>query len=133
MPSSEPSLCNVPTVSTVVHWEFFSSEDEIQPLTPNHLLIGRTYSGVVCKEGLDEGAQWFTRRAKYVAELRRVWWEKWFAQVFPTLLPLRGWVERQCNLEVSDIVLVETKHKVKKNSYRMARVVETILDQAGLY
>ena len=29
-------------------------------------------------------------------------------------------------------MLVETRHRVGKNSYRMARVVQTFLDQAGL-
>ena len=70
------------------------NEDKIQPLTPNHLLIGRTYSREICEGGLDKGAQKFTRRAKYVADLARTWWEKWFAQCFSTLLPFKGWVQR---------------------------------------
>ena len=32
-------------------------EDDLQPLTPNHLLIGRTQSGSVSKEVLDEGLE----------------------------------------------------------------------------
>ena len=44
-------------------------EEEIQPLTPNHLLLGRTQSGSVCKETLEDGVDHFTKRAKYVAEL----------------------------------------------------------------
>ena len=108
------------------------TEGEIQPLTPNHLLLGRTQPGVINKEVLDEGFERFTKRAKYVAELGRLWWTMWFKQVFPTLLPFRGWVERQRNLEVGDIVMVETKHKLGKNSYRLARVIKTSLDEAGL-
>ena len=56
----------------------------------------------------------------------------WFKQVFPSLLPFRGWVERQRNLEVGDIVMVETKHKLGKDTYRLARVIKTSLDEAGL-
>ena len=41
-------------------------------------------------------------------------------------------MERQRNLKVGDIVLVQTKHKLGKNSYRMARVTQTFLDEAGL-
>ena len=48
------------------------------------------------------------------------------------MLPLRGWVARQRNLEVGDIVMMETQQKLGKNSYRMARVVKTFLDEAGL-
>ena len=108
------------------------AEDDLQPLTPNHLLIGRTHSGSVSKEVLDEGSDKFTKRAKYVAELGKQWWDMWFKQCFAALLPFRGWVERQRNLEVGDIVLVETKQKLGKNSYKMARVVKTFLDEAGL-
>ena len=108
------------------------TEGEIQPLTPNHLLLGRTQPGVINKEVLDEGLERFTKRAKFVAELGRLWWGMWFKQVFPTLLPFRGWVERQRNLEVGDIVMVETKHKLGKDSYRLARVIKTSLDEAGL-
>ena len=108
------------------------TEGDIQPLTPNHLLLGRTQPGVISKELLDEGLERFTKRAKYVAELGRLWWDMWFKQVFPALLPFRGWVERQRNLEVGDIVMVETKHKLGKDSYRLARVVKTSLDEAGL-
>ena len=107
-------------------------ETDIQPLTPNHLLIGRTQSGVISKEVLDEGLDKFTKRAKYVAELGKLWWEMWFKQCFPALLPFRGWVERQRNLEEGDIVMVETKHKLGKDSYRLARVTKTHLDEAGL-
>ena len=108
------------------------TEGDIQPLTPNHLLLGRTQPGVINKEILDEGLERFTKRAKYVAELGRLWWSMWLKQVFPTLLPFRGWVERQRNLEKGDIVMVETKHKLGKDSYRLARVLKTSLDEAGL-
>ena len=41
-------------------------------------------------------------------------------------------MERQKNLEVGDIVLVETKQKLGKNSYKLARVIKTYPDGAGL-
>ena len=81
---------------------------------------------------MDEGLDKFTKRAKYVAELGKLWWDMWFKQCFAALLPFKGWVERQKNLEVSDIVLVETKQKLGKNSYKLARVIKTFLDEAGL-
>ena len=41
-------------------------------------------------------------------------------------------MEKQRNLEVGEIVLVETKQKLGKNSYKMARVIKMFLDEAGL-
>ena len=107
-------------------------EDELQPLTPNHLLLGQTQSRTVCKETLDEGLDHFTKQAKYVAELSNTWWKLWFNQCFSSMLPFRGWVARQRNLEVGDIVMIKTPQKLGKHSYRMARVRERFLDEAGL-
>ena len=56
----------------------------------------------------------------------------WFSRCFPSLFAFRGWVKKVRNLEVGDIVLVETKLKMGKGSYRMARVIETYPDDNGL-
>ena len=66
-------------------------EDDIQPLTPK----GQTHSGTVNKEVLDKGLDKFTKRAKYVTELRKLWWDMWFKECFTALLPFRGWVETE--------------------------------------
>ena len=81
---------------------------------------------------LIDGADKYSKRARYISELTTQWWNAWFAQCFPSLLPFKGWVQRQKNLESGDNVLVETKAKMGKNSYRMAQVVETHLDESGL-
>ena len=107
-------------------------EDNLQPLTPNHLLIGWASSGQVSQELLIDGADKYCKRTKYVAELSSQWWNVWLSCVFPSLLPFKGWVNRQCNLESGDIVLVEHKAKLGKNSYRMAHVVDTHPDDAWL-
>ena len=86
-------------------------EDNIQPLTPSHLLIGLSQSGQVSREALNDGPDRFTKRARYVSVLRKQWWEAWFSQVFPALLPFRGWVQRQRNLKVGDFMLVQTKKR----------------------
>ena len=107
-------------------------ESEILPLTPNQLLIGKTSSGSLSMELLDTGRDKFTRRAAYVAELSRIWWNNWFATCFDSLLPFRTWVERQRNLKEGDIVLLSHKPKLGKASYRLARVVAVKCDEAGL-
>ena len=108
------------------------AEDDLQLLTTNHLLIGRASSGQVSQELLVHSADKFCKRTKYVVKLSSQWWNLWLSQVFPSLLPFKSWTKRQCNLEVDDIVLVQTKVKLGKDTYRMARVVETRPDEAGL-
>ena len=44
------------------------TEDDLQPLTPNHLLISRASSGQVSQESLGDGDK-YCKRMKYVAKL----------------------------------------------------------------
>ena len=44
-------------------------DEDLQPLTPNHLLIGRAQSRQVSQEVLTEGDDKYTKRTRYVSEL----------------------------------------------------------------
>ena len=108
------------------------AKDYLQPLTPKNLLIGRASSGQVSQESLGDGADNYCKRTMYVAELYSQLWNLWLSRVFPSLLPFKGWVNRQYNLESGDIVLVEHKANLGKNSYRIEHVVDTHSDDSGL-
>ena len=107
-------------------------DEDQQRLTPNHLLIGHAQSRQVSQVIFTEGDDKDTKRTRYVLELSNQWWKAWFTRCFPTLFAFRGWVKKVRNLEVGDIVLVETKLKIGKGSYCMVRVIETHPDANGL-
>ena len=44
-------------------------DEDLQPLTPNHLLIGCAQSGQVSQEVLTKGDKKYTKRTRYVSEL----------------------------------------------------------------
>ena len=50
-------------------------EDDLQPLTPNHLLIGWAQLGQVSKNSLIDGADMYSKRAQYVSELCSQCWD----------------------------------------------------------
>ena len=84
-----------------------SSNGELEPLTPNHLLLLRG-----CGEAIPGGfsddrisvRQW--RRVQYLADQ---FWIRWRREYLPTLQRRQRWVTRSKNVEQGDIVLIVDK------------------------
>ena len=104
-------------------------EDFLVPLTPNHLLLGRS-SGEVPPFDYEDDDRHTTRLA-YVTEIYQTWWDAWIVQVLPTLMPIRKWRRRAKNLSVGDVVMMYYTNNIA-DDYRLARVVELHPDTNGL-
>ena len=104
-------------------------EDNLSPITPNHLLIGRSDGEAPPLEYEDNDK--FTARMAYVSEVYQAWWEAWIQQVLPSLMPIRKWKKRAKNLQVGDVVMLYYPGNIK-DDYRLARVLEVHPDVRGL-
>ena len=60
------------------------------------------------------------------------WWKLWFEQVWESLIPVKKWRDKEKNLQVGDIVLLQYNSKLTKPSYRYGKVIKTIKDEKGL-
>ena len=105
--------------------------EEIQPITPNMLLLGR--SDLDVKHPIYEPDQNISlpRRSAFVKELLDKWWSAWIRQVFPNLIPCKKWKEASKNLEVDDICLLYFPGALT-GQYKLVRVAETHPDERGL-
>ena len=105
----------------------FTGEDLV-PLTPNQLLLGRT--GVSPPVYSSEQIENFEMRNKYQEELLDIWWKQWFVQVFPNLLPYQRYKDskRHRDLQVDDVCLLKYDGKVR-GTYRLCRVVKLFPDE----
>ena len=90
--------------------------DEILPITPNLLLLGRTSSGP------HDVAKFDNEDDRYL----------WFPQAFDSLFPLPKWKERMPNLSPGDVCLLKYERKVGKGDFRLCKVVEVHPDEKGL-
>ena len=103
-------------------------EEFMSPITPNQLLLGTT----------DENAPPFqydesdnlTARLAYIASVYKCWWQAWYDQVLPTLIPCKKWKTESRNLEVNDIVFLWYPSSIQ-DEYRLAKVVEVMPDENG--
>ena len=104
-------------------------EDILQPITPNHMLLGRSSPESPPLEYSDSDK--FCHRLAYVAAVEEEWWQRWISSVLPTLLPARKWKKEETNLVVGDVVMLTYPGNVK-DDYILARVIEVFPDAKNL-
>ena len=104
-------------------------EDILLPLTPNHMLLGRSSPETPHMEYSKNDK--FCNRVALVAKIEDEWWRRWKIHVLPTLFPARKWKKAEENLIVGDIVLL-LKAGLVKNSYTLARITKVYPDENNL-
>ena len=104
-------------------------EDNMMPITPNHLLLARSSIEVPDMQYDEENK--FSTRLNYVQEVFNAWWEKWIQDVLPTLVPCKRWKDIRKNLKKGDIVLMKYEGNMQ-DDYRRARVLEVYPDHKNL-
>ena len=115
------------------------NESDVQALTPNMLLLGRTSTvgnEMINKEEEEDeegAAQVLPGRLAYMEELLDAWWAQWNRQVFPNLVPHQDYkkAKRHTNLEVGDICLLRYDGRIK-DTYRMCRIAAVKEDEHGV-
>ena len=108
------------------------AEGEVCVITPALLLQGgRVCSGAVHDQDLCHSMAPHARM-QLVEENFTNWWKIWFNQVWESLIPVKKWREKEKNLQVGDIVLLQYSSKFSKPSYRYGKVIKTITDEKGL-
>ena len=103
--------------------------ESLLPITPNHLLLGRTTSEPINLEYQEEDK--FSRRLAFIQSIHDAWWKSWINEVLPTLIPCKKWKYSKKNLNVNDIVMVHYKGNMT-DDYRIAKVTEVFPDVKNL-
>ena len=101
--------------------------ESLLPITPNHLLLGRTTSEHITWEDQEEDK--FSRRLAFIQSIHDAWWKPWINEVLPTLIPCKNWKYPKKNL--NDIVMVHYKGSMT-DDYRIAKVTEVFPDVKNL-
>ena len=98
------------------------------PITPNHLLHGRATTDVP-EMDTDDNVKLLTR-VKFIEDLKKQFWSKWIAQVFPKLVPSQKWHISNRNIMEGDIVLMQDSNKIKVG-YKLAKVSQVFPSSDG--
>ncbi|XP_068735362.1 uncharacterized protein [Montipora capricornis] len=96
--------------------------NDLEPLTPNHLLLERKHlalpPGLFVHEDLYGRKQW--RRAQFLADC---FWKKWIKEYLPTLQKRQKWVREKGSLKVKDLVLI-VDEKCPRGRWLLGRVLK---------
>ena len=106
------------------------SEDDMHPITPNDLLLGRAHNK--SPDVKYDTGETLTRRQEVMEELTDAWWESWYKQVFPSLVPYPKWAVKLREVRQGDVVLIYYDKKYTKGTYRLARVIKTHPGEDGV-
>ena len=91
------------------------------PVTPLHLLGGRCTINVP-QVDVDHKPS-LKKRLCFIENTVDEFWQKWFVQVFPDLVPCHKWKKAYRNVKIGDIVLLRDSNCFKRG-YKLAKVSE---------
>ena len=106
-----------------------SDPSDLEPLTPNHLLIHRPARA---PPGLyADGDSRREKRWRQVLHLADVFWQRWTREYLPLLRQRTKWQQPHRNVSRGDLVLVTDK-QLPRNEWSTGRVMNVIEGQDGL-
>ena len=106
-----------------------SDPDDLEALTPNHLLLGRASPnlppGVFSETDLSSRKRW-----RHGQRLADEFWRRWRREYLPTLTTRRKWTEDGENIRPGALVLI-AEDNVPRGMWSMARVLRPIVGPDG--
>lgn len=99
--------------------------DGMKPLTPNHLLHGKSDIVLPLPGKFEESDIYLRKRWRRVQHLADVFWKRWKSQYLVSLQNRQRWSKSKRNLCVGDIVLVQDDN-LFRGQWKLARVIKTL-------
>ena len=106
-----------------------SDPKDLDPLTPNHLLLLRANPnlppGVFNTEEMYSKRRW--RQVQYMAN---IFWKRWLKEYLPTLQERPKWTKPRRSLATGDLVLI-AEDNIHRGKWPLARVTDVFIGKDG--
>jgi hypothetical protein len=103
--------------------------NDLQPLTPNHFIIGRATADV--PQGPFREAKAYRKRFEFVQSLVQQFWSRFQREYVQTLMRRTKWQRKERQFEVGDIVLL-VDDNLPRGKWNMARVIKVFPGKDGI-
>lgn len=107
------------------------SPDDLEPLTPSHLLTLRSHVTSPPPGEFVEDDMYGRKRWRYVQYLSNVFWKRWKREYLVTLQQRQKWSSQKPNIKIGDVVLVKDENE-PRCVWSMGKVVVTNADEKGI-
>ena len=105
--------------------------DDLEPLTPNHILLGRHRNWVYVTDKITERDVTSRKRWRQVQGLTERFWNRWKREYLPLLTKRTKAATPVPNLKVGDLVLVSDED-TKRRKWPLGRVVRSMPGDDGV-
>ena len=105
--------------------------NDLRPLTPNHLLLGRASADV--PHGPYEDTKNTHKRFQYVQTLVNNFWKRFITEYIPKLIATgrSKWQKKESQIKKDDIVLI-VENNVPRGKWNLGRVLEVFPGKDGI-
>ena len=103
--------------------------NDLQPLTPNHLVLGRA-TAYIPPHPFQE-AKTYRKRFEYVQSLVQLFWSRFQSEYLQTLMRRTKWKRKERPLKIGDVVLM-VEENVNRGKWNLARVIEVFPGNDGV-
>ncbi|XP_046555837.1 uncharacterized protein LOC124265090 [Haliotis rubra] len=106
-----------------------SDPNNLQPLTPNHFLLGRATADI--PQGPYQETKNLHKRFEFVQMLVQQFWKRFIREYMPTLMRRAKWRIQGRQLQVGDVVLL-VDYNSSRGKWDLARIVEVFPGHDGV-
>lgn len=107
-----------------------SSPDDLVPLTPNHLILGRSIPSFSPDFFVDSDLS-ARKKWRHAQAIASQFWYRWMKEVLPTQTGRRKWTNDERGLLVGDVVAIMDPDN-PRGSWKLGRVIALYLARDGL-
>ncbi|XP_033222755.1 uncharacterized protein LOC117176610 [Belonocnema kinseyi] len=105
--------------------------DDVNILTPGHVLIGRTLEQIPKPSNADADLKYVTH-CRFAQAMRNRFWKRWSQEYLHMLQQRNKWTIPKRNYKIGDIVLIVDPSLIKHGTWPLGRITDVFLHRTAL-